>query len=568
MSLRHIVAIVLFLTINSAHSQADSADFVTSWITDRSGLSSNDSLIIINTDPNYQYDFDIDWENDGVFDTLGVTATIEHVYDRIDTFTVRIRGQFPRPFFGWNPANSSKLHAIEQWGTTYWKNMSIAFAYGELIIRDSLPPRMDSVRNCSAMFKGSSVRGDFSSWNMSNVINMHSMFMNFDQAALNIENWDVSDVTEMSRMFMHADSFNTPIGNWNVSKVESMQGMFEQAALFNQPIGNWNVSSVRDMSQMFFTTGSFDQNIDNWNVSSVVNMRQMFMWSVFDQDINSWDVSNVQNMRFMFEASQFNGNIQDWDVSNVFDFRNMFSRASQFNQDISGWNTENAQLMSSMFANADRFNADIGAWDVSNVVSFFFMFREAETFNQDLSNWDVSAAFSMVSMFSGASSFNQNLHKWDITNLVNASNVFDSSAMSLINYDSTLIGWASQNINSNVELGAAGLIFCDADSARNSMINRGWSFIGDSLDCPVGLVEHDPETNFSIWPNPARGILNIRVATKRQVRLRILSLDGKTIFEDVIKRPLSQLDVSGLSKGIYIIQMGKQTQKMVIAGRF
>jgi surface protein len=529
------------LIATSSYSQADSSDFVTSWITDRSGLSLNDSLIIINTDPNYQYNFDIDWEDDGVFDTLGVTSTIEHVYDRVDTFTVRIRGQFPRPFFGWNPVNSRKLHAIEQWGTTYWKNMSIAFAYGELIIRDSLPPRMDSVRNCSAMFKGNIVRGDFSVWDMSKVENMDDMFHSSNSSELNIENWDVTNVITMESMFANCDSFNSPIVNWDVSKVQNMKGMFEGADLFNQPIGNWDVSSVKNMSYMFSGTDVFNQDLNNWNVSSVLYMSHMFYWTqFFDQKLNSWDVANVVNMRSMFEWSSFNSNIQNWDVSNVTDFRAMFNNDDMFNQDLSNWQTTSAQNMSVMFLEADNFNSDISSWDMSNVLHINAMFQGADEFDQDLSNWSIE-------------------------NVLSARNMFNSSGMSLMNYDSTLIGWASQNINANVELGAVGLKFCKADSARTSMINRGWTFVGDSLDCPVGLSEHKEKADFLIWPNPAQDFLNILTDSNRKPRLRIVGLDGKVVMQKELSRPSSRLDVSHLTKGIYIIQIGSESKKLIIA---
>ena len=101
----------------SAKAQKSSTDFVSTWVTDRADLKViNDSSIIIFVNPAYAYKFDIDWENDGIFDDTSVTTNIQHQYPRLDTFTIRIRGTFPHIYFGRQPGNSPKLLAIEQWG--------------------------------------------------------------------------------------------------------------------------------------------------------------------------------------------------------------------------------------------------------------------------------------------------------------------------------------------------------------------------------------------------------------------------------------------------------------------
>ena len=59
--------------------------------------------------------------------------------------------------------------------------------------------------------------------------------------------------------------------------------------------------------------------------------------------------------------------------------------------------------------------------------------------------------------------------------------------MSLVNYDSTLIGWNNNpNTPSGRALGANGLEYCAGETARDNLINSmGWTISGDSKNCPV-----------------------------------------------------------------------------------
>ena len=276
---------------------------------------------------------------------------------------------------------------------------------------------------------------------------------------------DLSIVTDMSSMFRKASSFNQTIGNWDVSNVTNMAGMFREATAFNKPLGSWDVSNVTTMQVMFDKAKIFNQPISNWDVSNVTIMRRMFNEaSSFNQPIGSWDVSNVTDLQGMFdEASTFNQPIGNWDVSSVTDMRFMFSQAISFDQAI-------------------------GSWDVSNVTELGFMFSGATSFNQLVGNWDVSNVTDMGGMFMGAISFNQSLGNWDVSNVqfgLALDNLLDNSGLSITNYDNTLIGWESQGI-SNKTLGAAGLIYCNGETARTSLIyTYGWTINGDNLDCSL-----------------------------------------------------------------------------------
>ena len=205
-------------------------------------------------------------------------------------------------------------------------------------------------------------------------------------------------------------------------------------------------------------------NISDWDTSCVTNMSGLFQGkSNFNEDLSGWNVSNVTDMSNMFyNAGAFNQDIGSWDVSNVLDMGGMF-RVTSFNQDISNWNVGNVQNMTYMFSNAVFFNQDIGSWDVSNVNSMNWMFNNAYVFNQNLGNWNVTSVISMVNMLS-------------------------QSGLSFDNYDSFLIGWSQQDLQTGVNFGAESIFYCLAEAERQSIIDNFNWIINDSgttIDCNV-----------------------------------------------------------------------------------
>ena len=88
---------------------------------------------------------------------------------------------------------------------------------------------------------------DISKWDVSNVVNMDSMFCGEYEFNQDISNWDVSNVTNMEYMFCGAEKFNQPIGKWNVSNVKIFTNMFNWAESFNQNISNWKLRLDADI---------------------------------------------------------------------------------------------------------------------------------------------------------------------------------------------------------------------------------------------------------------------------------------------------------------------------------
>jgi surface protein len=313
------------ITDNGYTNSCLSDQFVTTWKTDNTGYSGPTS-INITTHPSESYNYDVDWNNDGIFEDLNVTGDIQHNYGVAGTYTIRIRGTYPRIFFSTPFADYEKILSVDQWGSTAWTSMNLAFEYcSNLQILASDTPNLSVATDLSFMFQ-------------------YCTSMNE-----NIDVWDVSNITNMKAMFFDADSFNQPLNSWDVSNVNNMENMFRLAESFNQPLNNWNVGNVTNMKQMFFSAINFNQALNSWNVSNVNNMEQMFSGAEnFNQALNNWNVASVQNMFSMFAfASDFDQNLGNWNVASVTNMTSMFSNAtlSTANYDalIIGWSAQSLQ---------------------------------------------------------------------------------------------------------------------------------------------------------------------------------------------------------------------------------
>jgi surface protein len=462
------------------------APFITTWKTDNNGYSCY-SCITIPTNPYLIYNYDVDWDNDGVFDEFGITGDVTHNFGTPGTYTIRIQGNFPHIFFGKPGADSRKIIAIDQWGDINWSTMYKAFnGATQMTYNASDTPDLSGVTDMSFMFYNTSFfNGAIGSWDVSNVTNMSGMFRyarGFNQP---IGSWDVSNVTDMSYMFQGARVFNQPIDSWDLSNVTDVAYMFAETEAFNQPLGSWDLSNVTNMSQMFYNTKAFNQALDSWDVSNVTNMSGMFRYAItFNGALNAWDVSNVINMSNMFEGARaFNQPLNNWDVSNVIGMGKMFQDATAFNANIGSWDVSNVKYMDRMFNDAEAFNQPIGGWDVSSVESMSYMFSETGAFNQPIDSWDVSNVTHMNHLFYKARAFNQPIGSWEVSNVTTMESMFAWATV----FNQALGGWDVSNVTemnsmfSNAAAFNQNLASWDVSSVTNmgSMFGSAYSFNQD-----------------------------------------------------------------------------------------
>ena len=314
---------------------------------------------------------------------------------------------------------------------------------------------VSKVTNMSSMFRGSSFNGNISSWDVSKVTNMSSMFYNNQAFNNDLSDWETGNVTNMDSMF-EGSSFvgygdkdgdgndESYISGWDVSKVTNMAEMFKDTEEFNGDISKWKTGKVTSMNGMFYNNQAFNQDISSWDVSKVTNMSNMFaLTESFNNDLSGWETGNVTNMDSMFEGSIFVGYgdkdgdgddesyISGWDVSKVTNMAEMFKDTEKFNGDISKWKTGELTSMNGMFYSNQAFNQDISDWDVSKVTNMSSMFYSNQAFNNDLSGWDTGNVTNMDSMFESSSFVGYGddddesyISGWDVSKVTNMTEMF------------------------------------------------------------------------------------------------------------------------------------------------
>lgn len=138
--------------------------FVTTWTGEQ---------ITIPTEERETYDYNVDWDNDGVFDSFSLSGPVTHTFESDGEHTIRIEGIFPAIHFveggdltPETEENASKIIFVDQWGTGEWLSMEEAFEYCKnLDVRATDAPNLSKVKSMGYMFVGTNLTyPDFSSW--------------------------------------------------------------------------------------------------------------------------------------------------------------------------------------------------------------------------------------------------------------------------------------------------------------------------------------------------------------------------------------------------------------------
>jgi lipoprotein len=282
---------VAALLLGAFSLEAQTQDpFISVWNTQngttRTGASGRDIAIhAIGTD------YTIEWvqldPNDnsekGPYESITVTSTLGNPYilnvDKAGRYRVRIRpgtGTL-EGFYMVDLATKydhDRLEKIEHWGNNKWKRLGHAFYKAsnlDLIATDA--PDLSIADSISYMFAFCvnlvNENSSISTWNVSSITNMKSVFEGAQKFDKPLNNWITSNVTDMSSMFKGALIFNQSLDSWNVSKVKNMNHLFENARKFNQSLATWDIRSLEKAVYML-DNSSRDEGMDCLNYSATI----------------------------------------------------------------------------------------------------------------------------------------------------------------------------------------------------------------------------------------------------------------------------------------------------------
>ena len=115
--------------------------------------------------------------------------------------------------------------------------------------------------------------------------------------------------------------------------------------------------------------------------------------------------------------------------------------------------------------------------DISRVEGMNNFFRECINLEEDFSIWDTSSVTTVNNMFRDCPAIDFDMGSWNITSITSAVNFLGLSQLSTANYDSTLIGWESQDVNDNISVHFGTSTYStDAAAARAALIaDHSWT---------------------------------------------------------------------------------------------
>ncbi|MFN3444939.1 MAG: T9SS type A sorting domain-containing protein [Bacteroidia bacterium] len=75
----------------------------------------------------------------------------------------------------------------------------------------------------------------------------------------------------------------------------------------------------------------------------------------------------------------------------------------------------------------------------------------------------------------------------------------------------------------------------------------------------VGYLENTLDNHISVFPNPAKDVLNITTTSSPKITVQLFDINGKLQMEQVIEASAT-IDLKTLTKGIYILKLNNSAQ--------
>jgi len=207
------------------------------------------------TNPNYTYDYDVDWGN-GVTTSNHTSETGTYFANSTGTdkmYTVKVIGTFPAIYYNNDGTYNKMISKIISWGDIKWESLEGAF-YGAsnlTIDAGAGAPNLTNTASLYQTFKGCTSLNSDGDW----------------------EIWDTSTITNMQETFAQCDSFNGDISNWNTRNVTKMRELLNDCSAFDKRLEYWDLTSLTDLYDIFngvstMSVDNYDATIIGWAIDS------------------------------------------------------------------------------------------------------------------------------------------------------------------------------------------------------------------------------------------------------------------------------------------------------------
>ena len=129
--------------------------------------------------------------------------------------------------------------------------------------------------------------------------------------------------------------------------------------------------------------------------------------------------------------------------------------------------------------------------------------------------------------------------------------------------------WTNRYDNSNSPIDFSNFYGLEIDTLGNLWVadlNYLHTLLTPNSPAWLGLNENGKTNQFNLFPNPATTSFSITgfSVTSFGEKATLKDLSGKIVLEFILNEPNQKVDVSQLRKGIYILQIGESTEKIII----
>jgi hypothetical protein len=84
---------------------------------------------------------------------------------------------------------------------------------------------------------------------------------------------------------------------------------------------------------------------------------------------------------------------------------------------------------------------------------------------------------------------------------------------------------------------------------------------------PTVIPEMDAQLPFAGYPNPAGDFIKVAISSfiaSENNTIRIYSIDGRLLKQQLLQKDLTEMDISELAKGVYLLQLTENTKNGII----